>query len=239
MNQEKYEELVKYISNNGIEPNTILFEEDNFARRVFLGRFLCSSQYKKYKEAIELFEDILKNEFESYESSCSFQKEVPTFEEYIEQKVWLLKDLSKCYLIFNNDKKKALEYINKSLSLAESVDHEFDFIVRGEIWKDKIYILRLLGESVEEKIDEIINKYNDGIKELDSYVPNAYLMKFNKAIYDNYEEDISFYLNKLLLLLPLVDMKIISLNNLKTNSDYSRLYIELDKIINYYIQWKF
>ena len=133
-------------------------------------------------------------------------------ETLIEDKVLAFCNLADIYWNYIVDLDKAIEYINMAIKLASSTDICFNYILRGSIWENRLQLLKLLGKTyeLEEELEKVINKYENGQFESNSYLHNAYKYKasieYNKGNFKaalNHLMDaqryypVKFYANKL------------------------------------------
>lgn len=121
----------------------------------------------------------------------------------VENKVIALNSLGDIYCNYIADLDKAIEFTNKAIELASSTDINFNYILRGDIWKSKLHLLELLEkkQEIEDELEKIINKYKDKEFKSNSYLHNAYKYKANveylrgdyKTALDNLMDAQSYY----------------------------------------------
>lgn len=176
MKSTRLEEWLNYIKEKGITLHEqaidrLMQRGSNWQSLIILSRMLASDNFKEYEVALEIMEDIEKNQ--GLDSDANDNKA-------IEQKIWFLKDFGQLNWRVNKDAEKSLEYLTEAVDILQSIDFELAFLVKGEVWKSKLDFLKRANQSDKaiEEADKIIANYD---KEEDyinnSCLYNAYLLK--------------------------------------------------------------
>ncbi|MFU0801488.1 MAG: hypothetical protein ACFWUE_12745 [Xylanivirga thermophila] len=127
MDRQKYSEWVDYILSEGrIKPPRKFIEDyDRWEHRIMLGRLLAHDS--QYAPAIELFESVTYEDIED-----------------IDQKIWALMDLGICYWLGKRDMETAIGCLDVALYLAEDEEVKLKFSRRGEIWYNRLKLIKLV-----------------------------------------------------------------------------------------------
>lgn len=157
---------------------------DDWRTKLIIARLLHKCD--NVKPAFEIITSVL-NENMDYKKNKEGYFE--TFIEYIDNKAWAYKELGVLYWKLYHDGEKGLEYINEALKISESINDTFLITTRGDIFREKLDILKALGRE-EEAINEANSKINFiGMNIKNSYLYNAYDFKANcekeKGRYNN------------------------------------------------------
>ena len=202
MDNKELQKWSEYVIDKWTLPNCIT---DHYRKTLYdwrtkliIARLLHKSD--NLQPALELIESVLSEEINRKENCDGY---FGTYIEYIDNKAWAYKELGILYWKLYKDGEKGLQYIEEALNIAESIDNKFMIIVRGDIFRDKLELLKEIGRE-EEAITEANNKINFiGMNIKNSYLFNAYEFKAQckkeKGIYDealaylNAACDICFY----------------------------------------------
>lgn len=139
----------------------------NTSNSILTTHELAQISYKNFMDdRLDYIIDALNNVISSNENS-------------IEDKVLAFEKLSIIYLSCQYELDKSLEYIDRATKLADSTDIGFSYILRGDIWENKLKLLEILGkeEEIEVELNRIISKYEAEEFKSNSYLYNAYKCK--------------------------------------------------------------
>lgn len=170
MTKDEFDQLVDLVVTTGVKPPRVLFTHGvgDWYTRASLAKFLYHPAYNQIDAAIKLFESV-----------TNVQVTAP---EDIEHKAWALKHLSSA---LRNKKapESALQYINESIKLAESIDHTYHTILRGDLWAERWIILNALNQTTlaVDEANQTIMKFASKFVKNNSYVYNAYRFKAQVA----------------------------------------------------------
>ena len=164
---------------------------DNWRTKLIIARLL--HKLEKFKPAIEIIEDVLDEKIDFKEDDSEY---FGTHIEYIDNRAWAYKELGLLHWKLYKDGEKALQYIEEALSISESIDAKLFITTRGDIFRDKLELLKELGRE-EEAIFEANNKINFiGMNIKNSYLFNAYEFKAQCEKENERYEDALSYLNE-------------------------------------------
>lgn len=171
MTQSEFDQLVDLVVTTGIKPPSVLFLSGigDWYTRASLAKFLYHPAYHQIDAAIELFESV-----------TDVQVSAP---EDIEHKALALKHLSTALRKYKKKPAPALTYINASIQLAESIDHPYHTILRGDLWAERWIILNTLNQTsiAVAEANQTIAKFASKFVKNNSYVYNAYRFKAQVA----------------------------------------------------------
>lgn len=145
MDKNRYEELVQLALKSELKPPRNLIEDyEKPMSKVMTARFLINM--KKYNEALEILETIKPYDIND-----------------IEQWIWIVNDIGRCYFNGSKDMEKALSFFKRALALSQETDKRFNFIVRGELFYNVLTLLYITKKYKElhNAIRFITNYYNN------------------------------------------------------------------------------
>lgn len=179
MTKEKNRELIDLVCNtHPFKPSKVLFEKINeesdtsdWEVKCLLARFLIHPSLGREAEALELFQDALK-ESDGMEMD----------QDAADQKAWMLRDLSGLEHHRNNHE-KALDYIQQAIQIADTRKCSYSFTIRGELVYRKLDILCAMGRENEAmaEADQLIEEHADSRSTNDSYIFFCYRFKAQQA----------------------------------------------------------
>lgn len=226
MDKEAYVKWVDYIYKNGCCRNKKLIEDFNdWRNRMTAAQFLI--QLDKYEEAIDLLKSV---------DEVSIDNEGD-----IELKAWSLYILAHCIVKMDSNLSEGLKYIEKSLVIAESTDHSFNFITRGEIFRGKLNMMLYSSgkKSAIEEADKKIESIDETYSISNSYLFNAYSFKSSIEYTDYNVEKACEYMKKALQYFPKKynDIKIIKEIWENRGDNYEKAYIKLLEFTHNHVSW--
>lgn len=176
MEKRGIEDWLSYIKDKDINLNDVAIDRlkqrgSSWQSLVILSRMLASDSFKEYEVALEIMEDIAKNHGADNEVSDS---------KTIEQKIWFLRDFGVLTWKVKEDAQKALEYLTQAVDILKSIDFELAFLIKGEVWKDKLDLLKITRQEDKamEEANHIIADYEKSQDYINnSCLYNAYLLK--------------------------------------------------------------
>lgn len=202
MDKKELQKWSEYVFDKWTLPNCITDHYrktlDDWRTKLIIARLLHKSD--NLKPALELIESVLNEKIDYKENDEGY---FGTHIEYIDNMAWAYKELGILYWKLYKDGEKGLGYIEEALKIAESIGNKFVIITRGDIFRDKLELLKDLGreEDAIYEANNIISFIDMNIK--NSYLFNAYEFKAQcekeKGIYDdalsylNVAYDIYFY----------------------------------------------
>jgi len=134
----EYQQYVEYATENYIKiPHGLISDYFNWEHRATLAR--CLIRAGKLAPAIELYKSIILLEVDNTIRDNSVYSA-------LENKVWCMEELGQALWRYEKDAAAALLYINMAIDLAQSYPWKFEFVVRGEIWRNKWEILQASGQ---------------------------------------------------------------------------------------------
>ncbi len=134
----EYQKYVEYATENYIKiQHGLISDYFNWEHRATLAR--CLIRAGKLAPAIELYKSIILLEVDNTIRDNSVYSA-------LENKVWCMEELGQALWRYEKDAAAALLYINMAIDLAQSYPWKFEFVVRGEIWRNKWEILQASGQ---------------------------------------------------------------------------------------------
>lgn len=171
MTKAAFNQLVDFVVSTGLLPPAVLFRQgyEDWYTRASLAKFLCHPAYNHIDDAISLLESVK-----------DIQVDKP---EEIEQKAWALKQLGFLLRRFKQDFSRALAHITEAIRLAESTDHKYHVISRGDLWAERWIILNKLRQTPTalREADQKIRQFSFAFTQNNSYLYNAYRFKAQAA----------------------------------------------------------
>lgn len=188
MDKRELQKWSEYVFDKWNLPNCIIEHYrntlDDWRTKLIISRLLHKSD--NLQIALELIESVIDEKIDYKQND---QEYFGSYTEYVDNKAWAYKELGILYWKLYKDSEKGLEYIEEALKIAESIDNKFMIIARGDIFRDKLELLKEIGRE-EEAITEANNKINFiGMNIKNSYLFNAYEFKAQckkeKGVYDD------------------------------------------------------
>jgi tetratricopeptide (TPR) repeat protein len=144
ISRQDYARHVEWATENYIKiPKLMVSNYDDWLSRGMLGRYLYTA--KRYADAIPVLETIVDVKVADPDEGLLWPSS-----EY-EHKAWCLQYLALAIVIERNDYVTALKYMNKALRLADRSKSNFEFVVRGQLWLNRLLFRAKLGRAQESK----------------------------------------------------------------------------------------
>jgi tetratricopeptide (TPR) repeat protein len=194
MDKKELQKWSEYVFDKWTLPNCITDHYrktlDDWRTKLIIARLLHKSD--NLQPALELIESVLNEKIYYKENDEGY---FGTYIEYIDNMAWAYKELGILYWKIYKDGEKGLGYIEEALKIAESIDSKFVIITRGDIFRDKLELLKDLGreEDAISEANNIISFIDMNIK--NSYLFNAYEFKAQCEKEKGMYEDALSYLN--------------------------------------------
>lgn len=167
MNNEKFKILVDCVMSGRLNPPEILFKAgyEDWRTRGMVARFLARYHPQYQMEAIDLFKSLI--------------DVVVVDKEEVDLKAWALQELGILVMRESGDAEEAILYTTMALDLSESMQGNFSFVERGNIWRGRLELLKLAGKTEEalQEVDQRIEEFKDDKRNPHSYLYNAFAFK--------------------------------------------------------------
>lgn len=149
MTRAEYQKWVDYAVQNQTYAHIPARLIDNYAdwhHRSFLGRYLLRAGQPLI--AIKVLRSVINRDVPLNSKNGDVMSDT-------ENIIWCLQDLAAAVFRCEHAPEVALEYLEKAISLANRYNPELEFVVRGELWRDRWEILRHSGLVTEAQAEAI------------------------------------------------------------------------------------